>query len=186
MKPLSTLVLLATLTAVSFAQIPPTPGMPPVAQAQQAFAFAQAQSMMMTNQAQLQGMIASQASMLTSFQARSMFLAQAASLQARMATNQGSMFASQAAAISAMQRSLAMQKQLQVQSTIVSMRSHGVENASAMQGAVQLAQLDPIKGFRSAAMLHAVARTPGRPHLDKLRRKQLPPTRPRYPSNRRP
>jgi len=154
-KTLSSLVLFATFTAVSFAQIPPPPGMPPIAQAQQAFAFAQAQSMMMTNQAQLQGMIASQAAMLTSFQARSMFLAQAASLQVR--ANQGNMFASQSAAISAMQRSLAMQKQLQVQSTILSMRSHGFENASAMQGAVQLASLDPIQLSRRNAMLHAAA-----------------------------
>ncbi|MGB8012286.1 MAG: chitobiase/beta-hexosaminidase C-terminal domain-containing protein [Terriglobales bacterium] len=157
MKTLSALVLLATLTAFSLAQIPPAPGMPPVAQAQQAFAYAQAQSMMMTNQAQLQGMIASQAAMLTSVQARSIFLSQAASLQARVAANQGSMFASQAAAVSVMQRSLALQKQIQVQSAILSMRSRGVENASAMQGAVQLASLDPVKFSQRAAMLHAVA-----------------------------
>ena len=79
------------------AQIPSTPGMPPAAQAQQAFAFAQAQSMMITNQAQLQGLIASQAAMLTSMQARSMFLAQAASLQARVTANQGAMFSAQVA-----------------------------------------------------------------------------------------
>jgi Chitobiase/beta-hexosaminidase C-terminal domain len=156
-KALATLLLLATFTAVSLAQIPPAPGIPPGAQAQQAFAFAQAQSMMMTNQAQLQGMIASQAAMLTSVQARSMFLSQAASLQARVTANQGAMFSTQAAAIASMQHSLALQKQLQVQSAILSMRSRGVENASAMQGAVQLALLDPVKLSRRAAMLHAAA-----------------------------
>lgn len=150
-------LVLAALTAVSFAQIAPAPGTPPGAQAAQAFAFAQAQSMMMTNQAQLQGMIATQAAMLTSVEARSMFLAQAASLQARVAANQGSMFAAQTAAISAIEHSLALQKQLQVQSTIVSMRSRGVESASAMQEAVKLASLDPAGSFRRTAMLHAVA-----------------------------
>src|SRR5438309_10484343 len=89
LKTLSALALLAAFSTVSLAQVPPTPGMPPVAQAQQAFAFAQAQSMLMTNQAQLQGMIASQAAMLNSFQARSIFLTQAASLQARVTANQG-------------------------------------------------------------------------------------------------
>lgn len=157
MKIPSALVLLGVLTTVSLAQIPPTPGMPPVAQAQQAFAFAQAQSMMMTNQTQLQGMIAAQASMLTSVEARSMFLAQAASLQTRVTANQGALFSAQAAAIGSMQHSLARQKQLQVQSAILSMRSLGVENASAMQGAVQLAVFDPVKLSRRAAMLHAEA-----------------------------
>jgi hypothetical protein len=33
----------------------------------------------------------------------------------------------------------------------------GVENASAMQGAVQLAVFDPVKLSRRAAMLHAEA-----------------------------
>src|SRR5271165_1625269 len=102
--------------------------MPPEAQAQQAFAFAQAQSMMMTSHAQLQGMIASQALMLNSVEARSMFLTQAASLQARVTANQGAMFSAQAAAIASMQHSLALQKQLQVQSAILTMR-RGVENA---------------------------------------------------------
>lgn len=157
MRILSVLFLLAILTTVSLAQIPPAPGVPPVAQAQQAFAFAQAQSMMMTNQAQLQGLIASQAAMLTSVQARSMFLAQAASLQARVTANQGAMFSAQATVISAMQHSLALQKQLQVQSVILSMRRRGVENASAVQGAVQLAMVDPVKLSRVSAMLHAAA-----------------------------
>ena len=157
MKTLSALALLAAFTTVSLAQIPPAPGMPPVAQAQEAFAVVQAQSMMMTNQAQLQGLIASQAAMLNSFQARSIFLTQAASLQARVAMNQGTMFATQAAAISAMRRSLAIQKQLQVQSVILSMRSQGVENAPAVQRAVQLAALDPAKSLRRTAMLHAAA-----------------------------
>lgn len=156
MKILATLVLVAAAT-VSYAQIPPAPGTPPVAQAQQAIAFAQAQSMMMTNQAQLQGMIASQAAMLTSVQARSMFLAQAASLQAQFAARQGSMFASQAAAINAMRRSLELQKQLQVQSVILSMRNRGIESASAMQAAVLLASADPVKLHRRNAMLHALA-----------------------------
>jgi hypothetical protein len=154
MKVLPVLVV-AAATAVSYAQIVPAPGTPPEAQAQQAFAFAQAQSMMITNQAQLQGMIATQAAMLTSVQARSMFLAQAASLQARVTANQGTMFASQTAAI--MERSLVLQKQLQVQAVILSMRSRGVESASAMQGAVQLALLDSGKLSRVNAMLHAEA-----------------------------
>lgn len=153
----SALFLFAILTTISLAQIPPTPGVPPIAQAQQAFAFAQAQSMMMTNQAQLQGMIASQAAMLTSVQARSIFLTQAASLQVHMAANQGNMFAAQAAAIASMQRSLALQKQLQVQSAILNMRSRGVENASAMQRAAHFALLDPVELSRRTAMLHAAA-----------------------------
>jgi len=157
LKTLSALALLAAFSTVSLAQVPPTPGMPPVAQAQQAFAFAQAQSMLMTNQAQLQGMIASQAAMLNSFQARSIFLTQAASLQARVTANQGTMFATQAAALTAMRRSLAIQKQLQVQSVILSMRSLGLESAPAVQRAVQLASLDPARSSRLAAVLHAAA-----------------------------
>lgn len=147
------LVVLAILTAVSPAQIPAAPGTPPIAQAQQAFAFAQAQSIMMTNQAQLQTMIASQASMISSFEARSMFLAEATSLQSRVLANQGALFSVQAA----MQRTLALQRQLQVQSVILRLRSRGVENASAMQGAVQLAMMDPVKLARVNAMLHAEA-----------------------------
>ena len=157
MKTLSVFVLFTTFTAVSLSQITPAPGLSPAGQAQQAFAVAQGQSMMMTNQAQLQGMIASQAAMLTSVQARSMFLGMAASLQARVAMNQGSMFSAQAAALGAMQRSLALQKQLQVQSAILSMRARGIENASAMQGAVQFALLDPVKLSQRTAMLHSAA-----------------------------
>jgi hypothetical protein len=156
-KTLSALVVLAALTKLSLAQIPPAPGVPPAAQAQQAFMFAQAQSMMMTNQAQLQGMIASQAMMLTSATARSIFLTQAASLQARVTTNQQAMFSAQASAIATMRHSLDLQKQLQVQSAILSMRRQGFENASAMQGAVHLALLDPIKLSRRTAMLYAAA-----------------------------
>jgi hypothetical protein len=156
-KTLLALVLLAAFAAVSVAQIPPAPGIPPAAQAQQAFAVTQAQSVIMTNQAQLQGLIASQAAMLTSVQARSIFLGMAASLQARVTANQGSMFASQAAAISTMQRSLTLQKELQVHSAILSMRSRGVESALALQGAVQLALSDPVKSSRLTAMLHAAA-----------------------------
>lgn len=147
----ATLVLLAA-TAVSYAQIAPAPGMPQEAQAQQAFAFAQAQSMMMTNLAQFHSMIASQAMMLNSVQARSMFLAQAASLQTRVAANEGSMLAAQA-----MQRSVTLQRQLQIQSAILSMRSRGVENAATMQQVVQIASLDPAKSLRRSAMLHTVA-----------------------------
>jgi hypothetical protein len=157
-KVLSALILLAILATVSFAQIPAVPGTSPAAQAQQAFAFAQAQSMMMTNQAQLQGMIASQAAMLTSVEARTMFLSQAASLQARVTANQGTMFAAQAV----MQHTLALQKQLQVQWAILNMRSRGVENASAMQRAVQLALLDPVRLSRGAALQQpAAAQTSG-------------------------
>jgi len=86
-----------------------------------------------------------------------MFLTQAASLQARVTANQGAMFSAQAAAIASMQHSLALQKQLQVQSAILTMRSRGVENASAMQGAVQLALLAPASLSRRTAMLHAAA-----------------------------
>jgi hypothetical protein len=154
MKTLLALVLLATL---AFAQIPPAPGTPAAAQAAQAFAAAQAQSMMITNQAQLQGIIATQSAMLTSFQARSIFLAEAASLQAHVAANQSAMFAAQAASFGAMQRFRALQLQLQVQSAILTMRSQGLESASAMQGAVQLASLDPVKMSRRNAILHAAA-----------------------------
>jgi hypothetical protein len=153
MKILSALCLLSSLTAVSIAQIAPAPGTPPAAQAQQAFAIMQGQSMVITNQAQLQGMIFAQASLLTSVQARSMFLAQAASLQVRVSANQGALFA----AMSAVQNSMALQRQLQVNSAIVSMRSRGIENALAMQGAVHLASLDPVKSSRRMAMLHAEA-----------------------------
>ncbi|MGA2650558.1 MAG: chitobiase/beta-hexosaminidase C-terminal domain-containing protein [Terracidiphilus sp.] len=153
MKILSALCLLTAFTAVAVAQIAPAPGMSPAAQAQQAFAIVQGQSMVITNQAQLQGMIFAQASMLTSVQARSMFLAQAASLQARVSANQGAMLA----AIGAAQHSFALQRELQVRSAILSMRNQGVENASAMQGAVQLASLDPVKFSRRLAMLHAEA-----------------------------
>ncbi len=153
MKLLSALILLFIFSTVSLAQIPSTPGVPPEAQAQQAFAFAQAQSMMMTNQAQLQGMIATQATMLSSVEARTMFLSQAASLQANMNANQGA----QAASLASMQRSLAMRKSLQIQSAILRMRSRGIENPSALQRAVQFASLDPAQSFRRTAMLHAVA-----------------------------
>jgi hypothetical protein len=50
-KTLSAFVLLAIFTIASLVQIPPSPGMPPAAQAQQAFAIVQAQSMIITNQA---------------------------------------------------------------------------------------------------------------------------------------
>ncbi len=157
MKTLSAVALLATFTVVSLAQIAPAPGTSSASQAQQAFAVVQAQSMIITNQAHLQGLIASQAAMLTSVQARSIFLSQAASLQARVTANEGAMFSAQAAAISAMRHSLASQKQLQVQSAILSMRSRGVESASAMRGAVQFALFDPVKFSRRGAMLYAVA-----------------------------
>ena len=149
------IVLLAT-SAVVFAQVAPAPGTPPTAEAAQAFAVVQAQSMIITNQAQLQGMIASQAAMLSSMEARSIFLSQAASLQLRVSQN-GAMLASQAAAISAMRRSLELRKQLQVQSAILNLRSLGVENSFAMQRAVQVALLDPAKSSRRNAMLYAVA-----------------------------
>ncbi len=82
-----------------------------------------------------------------------MFLGQAASLQARATANQGAMFSAQAA----MQHTLALQKQLQVQSAILSMRSRGIENESVMQRSVQLALLDPVKLSRRTAMLYATA-----------------------------
>jgi len=154
-KTLSVFILFVTLNGISLAQIAPAPGMPPVAQAQQAFAVVQGQSMIMTNQAQLQGMIATQAAMLTSAQARGMFLAQAASLQARVAANQGAVFAAQAASINMMQRSLEIQKQLQVQSAILNLRSRGIESAAAMQRGVQLASFDPTASSRRSAMLYA-------------------------------
>lgn len=156
MKTLSALILLAAFASGSLAQIAPAPGTPPVGQAQQAFAAVQAQSMIMTNQAQLQGMIASQAAMLTSIQARSMFLGMAASLQARAAANQGAAFSTQMA-MNAMRHSLALQRQLQVQAAIFSLRSRGVESAPAMQEAARLALNDPVKLSLRVAMLHAAA-----------------------------
>jgi hypothetical protein len=157
MKTLSAIVLFAASTTVFHAQIAPAPGLPPAAQAQQAFAVVQAQSMAITNQAQLQGLIASQAALLNSAMARSMFMGQAAMLQVRVNTNQSAMFAQQAAEISAMQQSMAMQRQLQVQSAILGMRIRGIESASEMQGAVQLASLDPAKLSRRIALLHTEA-----------------------------
>jgi Chitobiase/beta-hexosaminidase C-terminal domain len=155
----SALILPAVFTTVFFAQIPTTPGIPPAAEAQQAFAIVQAQSMVITNQAALQGLIASQAAMLNSAEARTRFLGQAALLPAQVAAHHGAM----AATMSAMQHTLALQKQLQVQSAILRMRGRGVENASAMQGSVQLALLDPVKLSRRTAMLHALAaQTSGR------------------------
>jgi hypothetical protein len=189
-KTLSAFVLLAIFTIVPLAQIPPPPGMPPAAQAQQAFAIVQAQSMIITSQAQLQGMIASQAMMLNSSMARSIFLTQAASLQAQVAGRQGSMFSAQAAAITAMQHSFALQKQLQVQSAILSMRSRGIENASAMQKAVQLSSLDHAS-FQRTAMLHVrllrhqAGIRPDKPHPSKIQRNRRLPRRPRNPLNRR-
>jgi hypothetical protein len=148
-------LIFALLAAVSFAQIVPAPGTPPDAQAAQAYAFAQSQAMMMTNQAQLQGMIATQASLLNSVEAQSMFLGMAASLQAQMENQQN--VASQAASINAMQQSLNMQNDLRVQSAIRNMRSMGIENAAAMQHAVQLASLDAATTFGRRNMLHALA-----------------------------
>lgn len=145
----------ALVTAVSFAQVAPVPGIPPEAQAAQAYALAQAQAMMITNQAQLQGMIATQAAMLDSVQARSMFLGMAASLQAQV-DNQQNMLA-QTESINAMQRSVSIQNELQVQAAILGMRSLGVENAAAMQRAVQLASLERAGSLRRSAMLHAFA-----------------------------
>jgi hypothetical protein len=156
-KTLSAFILFAALNVVSLAQIAPAPGTPPAAQAQQAFAFAQAQSMMMTNQAQLQGMIATQAAMLGSAQARAMFMAEAASLQARVAANQGAILAAHTASINAMQLSMNMQQQLQAQAAILSLRSRGIENAALMQGAVRLASLNPAGLSKRSAMLHAEA-----------------------------
>ena len=153
MKAPSALFFLAMLSIVSLAQIAPAPGLSPAAQAQQAFAVTQAQAMMMTNQTQLQGMIFAQASMLNSFQARSMFLAQAASLQARVGANQASIFA----ANYVMQRSIALQNQLRVQSVVLRLRSQGIESAPALQGAVQAAALDPARSFRQNAVLRAQA-----------------------------
>jgi len=154
-KMFSVLILFAAWNTVSLAQIAPAPGLSPTAQAQQAFAVAQAQSMMMTNQSQLQSMITAQAMMLTSVQARGMFLAEAASLQARVAANQGSILSSQMAAVYARQRSLNIQKQLQVQSAILSLRSRGIDSAAAMQEGVQLAMLDPAAFSKRMTMLHA-------------------------------
>jgi hypothetical protein len=155
-KILSALLFLSTLTSLSIAQIAPAPGMSPAGQAQQALFVVQAQSMVISNQAQLQGLIFAQASMLTSAEARSMFMVQAAALQARVSGNQSAMFAQQAA-LSAMRRSITLQSELQVRSAILSMRGQGAESAFAMQNAVQLASLDPAKSFRRMAMLHAEA-----------------------------
>jgi len=139
MKDLSALFLLSMLTASSFAQIPPAPGMPPVAQAQQAFQLVQAQSMMMTNQAQLQGLIASQASMMSSAMARTMFLSQAASLQVRVAANQSAILAAQASAVSSLQRSFAMQSQLQTQRAML----HAIAAQTSGQTASSQAAAQP-------------------------------------------
>ncbi len=139
MKALLTLVLFSTLTVASSAQIAPAPGIPPVAQAQQAFQVVQAQSMIMTNQAQLQGLIAAQAGMMNSAMARSMFLAQAASLQVRVTANQSAIFASQAAAINSMQRSLVLQKQLLAQSAML----HAVAAQTSGQTASSQAEAPP-------------------------------------------
>ena len=157
MKTVSAFAFFAAFTVVSGAQVPPAPGLSPAGEAQQAFAVTQARSMMITNQAQLQGIIASQAALLTSVQARSIFLAEAASLQARVAANQGAMFAAQTAAFGAMQRFRTLQKELQVRSAILCMRSRGVDSAPAMQGAVKLALLDSAKLSRRSVMLHAAA-----------------------------
>jgi len=139
MKDLSALFLLSMLTASSFAQIPPAPGMPPVAQAQQAFQLVQAQSMMMTNQAQLQGLIASQASMMSSAMARTMFLSQAASLQVRVAANQSAILAAHASAVSSLQRSFAMQSQLQTQRAML----HAIAAQTSGQTASSQAAAQP-------------------------------------------
>jgi hypothetical protein len=64
-------------------------------------------------------MIASQAMMLNSPMAHSIFLTQAASLQAQVAGRQGSRVSAQAAAITATQHSFALQKQLHVHSAIL-------------------------------------------------------------------
>ena len=143
--------------AVSLAQVPATPGVPATAQAQQAFAFVQAQSMIITNQAQLQGMIASQAAMLHSAQARAMFLSQAASLQVRQAAIHGNTFASQMAGMAAVQRSFEMQKQLQAQAVVLRMRSLGVESAPVVERAVELALLHPVELSQRSALLHTLA-----------------------------
>ena len=162
------LILKTCLTLLSFAacacavhpQIAPPPGIPPIAQAQQAFATAQAQSMMMTSQAQVQSVIAARAAMLTNFEARSIFLGQAAALQARVAWNQGAMLSSQTAALQNMRHTQLLQGQLQAQAAILAMRSRGIDNASAVERAVQLASIssiDPLKAVRLSAMLHAAA-----------------------------
>ena len=67
------------------------------------------------------------------------------------------MLAVQAASFNAVERSLELRKQLQVQSAILSMRNRGVESASTMQDAVQLAALNPVESARRMAMLHAAA-----------------------------
>jgi hypothetical protein len=153
MKIAAALLVITASTVVSLAQIAPTPGLSPAAQAQQAFAVAQARSMMMTNQAQVQGMIFAQASMLNSIQARSMFLSMAGSLQARAAMNQGAMLF----AAASMQRSLALHNRFAIQSAILRLRNQGAENAPAMQGAVRAALSNPSKLYRASAMIHAEA-----------------------------
>ena len=109
--------------------------------------------MMMTSQAQLQGMIAAQAGMM-SFQARSMFLGMAAGLQARVSMNES---AQRAAMAGAMQRSLDMQRAFQANSAILAMRNRGIENAFAMQRAVKFALVDSAKSSQRMAMLQAEA-----------------------------
>ncbi len=133
------------------------PGMPPAAQAQVAFANAQAQSMMMTNQAQLQGMIAMQSAMLTNATARGIFLAQAASLQVHTMNNQNMMFVTHNASLFSAQQSLMLQQQMQAHAAILRMRSQGIDNAASIQHAVQLAMLDPLKLGRQTAMVRAAA-----------------------------
>jgi len=108
---------------------------------------------MMTNQAQVQGMIFAQASMLNSFQARSMFLSMAGSLQARASMNQGAMLF----AAASMQRSLALRNQFAIQSAILRLRNQGTESAPAMQGAVRAALSGRDGSYRLRAMLHAQA-----------------------------
>jgi hypothetical protein len=154
MKTAVALLAITASTVISLAQIAPAPGTPPAAQAQQAFAVAQARTMMMTNQAQVQGMIFAQASMLNSVQARSMFMSMAGSLQLNATINQqGAMFA----AMAAMHRSQALRNQFAIQSAILRLRNQGTESAPAMQGAVRAALSDPAKSFRVKAMLHAQA-----------------------------
>jgi hypothetical protein len=153
MKIAAALLGITASTFVSLAQIAPAPGISPAAQAQQAFAVAQARTMMMTNQAQMQGMIFAQANMLNSFQARSMFLSMAGSLQLQASANQSAMFF----AAASMQRSLALRNQFAIRSAILRLRNQGAENAPAMQGAVRAALSDPVKLHRVSAMVHAEA-----------------------------
>jgi hypothetical protein len=153
MKTAAALLILTASAVLSLAQIAPAPGMSPAAQAQQAFAVAQARTMMMTSQAQVQGMIFAQANMMNSFQARSMFLSMAGSLQARASMNQGAMLF----AAASMQRSLALRNRFAIQSAILHLRNQATENAPAMQGAVQAALSDPTKSYRLRSMIHAEA-----------------------------